>query len=135
MLLIIINLKRQDAEHAIDIFADILEPIFLPCPNLWRDIVEHLGRQFLLDPFGNAEIEPRIVNQDDRIGLICSNILLATAHACEYFAQMQRYLNEAHICQLRIVAHQDTSLSLHCIASIEAELCMRVTLLKLAHQA
>ena len=73
---IIIFFERQYAQHFINAYFHFLHPVFLPCPNLWRNIVDHF-KTFLFGPFGNTEIKAGIVDQHQYIWLPGENILFA----------------------------------------------------------
>ena len=136
-------LERQDGEQLIHIAFDVLDAVFLPSPDLWRDIIEefsHLGGivRWLIshfsEIFGNLKIEAGIVNKDHGIGLPLHDILLAQCHISENGAQMEQYWNEAHIGQFLIMFHTGASHGGHQVTTEEPERCFRILFLQRPHQ-
>ena len=89
MLLEEIHFKRKDGKQLIHIALDVLDAIFFPRPYFGRDIIKNRDASMRLNIFGNFQVEPRIVNQNQYIRLPTDNILLAKVHVPENRTQMQ----------------------------------------------
>jgi hypothetical protein len=97
-----ILLERQDDEQAIDAFLDAMDAAAMPGPELWGDVVEHADTAGV-GPAGDAQVEARIVDEDQRIGLPLKDILLAERQVAEDGRQIFDDLPEAHEGQVAVV--------------------------------
>src|SRR5690606_28087615 len=71
-----VGFKRQDHIEPFNRFPDLLDTTRMPGPQLWGNVVKYpnaLGS----GPSGDAQVEPRVIHQDEHIGLITKNIALA----------------------------------------------------------
>ena len=82
LLLEKVHLEGKNTEQLVDIALDILDAVLLPRPYLRRDIVVNFGlwRLQLLDVLGDAEVEARVVDENDDIGLPLTDIFLTPTH-------------------------------------------------------
>ena len=82
LLLEKVHLEGKNTEQLVDIALDILDAVLLPRPYLRRDIIVDFGlwRLQLMDVLGDAEVETRVVDENDDIGLPLADILLTPAH-------------------------------------------------------
>ena len=81
-----------------------------------------------------AEVEARIIDEYDHIGLPLPYVGLAHCHVAHDGAQMEQHGYEAHVGQFAVVAHTGSAHILHHVAAKEAELCLWVGILKLTHE-
>ena len=129
-----IDLERQDRKQFIYIALDIFDAIFLPSPNLRRNIIADRYLRMLFDIFGYLQVKSRIINKDQHIRLPRFNILLAVIHVTENSTQVKQYGNKTHICQFTVMLYASTSHRLHQIASEKAKFDLRIFVLQGTHQ-
>ena len=134
LLLEEIDLEGEDREELIDIATDVLDAVFLPCPDLWRDIIVDgdICPRFYI--FSNLQIKARIIHEDHTVRLPCRDILLTHLHIAEYRWQVQQYWDKAHIGELLVVAHTGASNGCHQVAAEESEVCLSVNIFQGSHQ-
>ena len=87
-----------------------------------------------MDIFRYFQVEARIVDENDHIGLPLGNVLLAHLHISQDSAQMQQYRNETHVCQFAVVLHHRSTYCGHQVAAEETELRLPVLRLQRLHQ-
>ena len=133
-LLIKRHLERQDGEHLVDIALDRLDAPLFPGPYLRRDIIIDGDGGLGVHELRDAEVEARIVDEDDDIRAPCHDILLAERHIAEDGAQMEQHGDEAHVSQIFVMAHTRAAFRSHEITPEETELSLRVFLLQGVHQ-
>ena len=129
-----IDLEGEDREEFIDIATDVLDTVFLPGPDLRRDIIidGDICPRFYI--FCNLQVKARIIHENHTIGLPCTDILLTHFHITKYRWQMEQHGDKAHIGQLLIVAHAGTANGRHQVTSEESELSLFVNIFQGAHQ-
>ena len=130
---VVFLLKRQDDHHLVHIFLDLLDAVFLPSPDLGRDVIANLDTIFLGE-LGNAEVESGIVHQHQHIRFIKENVGFADADVAQDGIEIQEDLPETHKGQVAIVFHQVAAGSLHQVATPTAEIGFGVTLPEGLHQ-
>jgi hypothetical protein len=104
-----IHLEGEDGEEFIDIALDVLDAIFLPRPNLGRDVIIYRDVCMRFYILGYLEVEAWIIHKDDAIGVPLSDIALTHLHIAKYRRKMDQYGDEAHIGQFLIVAYTSAS--------------------------
>ena len=134
LLLEEIDLERKNREQFVYIALYVLDAIFLPRPNLWRDVIINRNVGFGMNEFCDIEIEARIIYQNKHIGLPANNIILAHLHVAENGSKMHHYGNEAHVCKFFVMLHHRSANSLHVVAAKEAEFGFGIALLYRLHQ-
>lgn len=141
LLLEEIDLEGQDAEHLLHIAFEVPDAVFLPCPYLRCDIVVcawRMGvgmlRAVVLQELADAEIEAGIVNGDDDVRIPLQDVALAQRHVTHDGRQVHQYGDEAHICQLLIVADTRTPYGGHVVTAEEPELCLGILVLQGFHK-
>ena len=87
-----------------------------------------------MDVFRYFQVETRIVDENNHIGIPLGNVLLAHLHISQDSAQVQQHGNETHVCQFAIVLHHRAACCLHLVAAIEAKLGSRILPLQFFHQ-
>ena len=129
-----IHLEGEDGEELIDIALDVLNAIFLPGPNLRRNIVidRNICLHFYI--FSNLQVEAWIIDKNHTIGLPFGDIELTHLHVPKNRRKVQQYGNEAHISQLTIMFDAGTTNGCHQIAAKETELCVGVNFFQRLHQ-
>ena len=128
------NFKRKDREQLVYIAFDVLDAIFLPRPNLRRNIIIHRNVRMLLNKLGNLQVKARIIDQNNHIRLPLNNILLAFVHILKDGTQMQQDRNEPHIGQFLIMFDTSTSHRTHQITTEKAEIRLGILFLQGTHQ-
>ena len=88
-----------------------------------------------MQELGYVEIETRIVDQYHDIGLPFHDVTFAERHVLENGGQMKQHWDEAHICQIAVMAHERATLRLHQVATEETKLGLGVVLPQRAHEA
>ena len=135
LLLIERHFERQDGEHLFYIPLDGLDAPLLPCPYLRRDVIVDGNVRVLLYKLCNAEVEARIVDEDDDIGLPSHDVRFAHLHVPEDDRQMEQYGNKPHVSQFTVMLHTCAASSGHQVAAKETELGVRVVLSERQHEA
>ena len=88
-----------------------------------------------MNVLGDVEVEARVVDEDEGVGLPLEDVALAHLHITEDGAQVQKYRYEPHVGQFLVVAHEGGSSSLHEVASDATELCIVVNLFQRLYEA
>ena len=104
-----IHLEGEDGEEFIDIALDVLDAIFLPRPNLGRDVIIHRDICMRFYILGYLEVEAWIIHKNNAIGVPLSDIVLTHPHIAKYRRQMKQYGDKAHIGQFLIMAYTSAS--------------------------
>ena len=84
-----INLEGEYREQLINIALNVLYTIFLPSPNLWRDIIINRNICMRFYILSNFKIKARIVYQNNTVRLPLRDILLTHLHVAKYCWQMK----------------------------------------------
>ena len=67
--------EGKNAKHQVEVAGHLRDASAIPRPDLGTDVVDGPdARQLCLDRFGEAQIEPRIINEDERIRLKMGNV-------------------------------------------------------------
>ena len=135
LVLIKINLKRQDREQLIHIATDILDTVLFPCPYLGRDIVMNRYSQFGMNMFSYLQIETRIINKYDHIRIPLFYVAFTERHIFKNGSKMQKYGYKSHISHITIMLYTESPFRRHQVASEEAEIRLSVNLLQRVHQS
>lgn len=77
----------------------------------------------------NAEIEARVVDEDDHVGCVFHDVFLAECHVAEYSPQVQQHGYKAHVGKLTVVLDPCAADCRHEVAAEEAEFRIAVLLL------
>ena len=80
------------------------------------------------------QVEARIVDKDDGIGLPLRDVLLAEREVAEDGGQMHQHGDEAHVGEFLIVSHTRATDFRHEVAAEEAELRFGIFFLERPHQ-
>ena len=135
----IVDLEREDDEEFIHIGLQFPDPAFAGGPDLRSDVIEDLETG-LMGEFGNPEIEPRIVDQDDDIGLPGKDVLFAGADLSQQLPGVDQNLPETDDRPIPVVVHETAPRlmlpvhGIHETASPEADVRLRVPGVKAPHQ-
>ena len=141
LLLKEIDLEGQNGEELVHVAAYLLDAILLPRPYLGGYVVAHRGGctasllSLLVQVLGNAEVEARVVNEYDHVGLPLADVALAHRHIPQDGPQVQQHRHEAHVGQFAVVLHQCAPLGCHQVAAKEAELGLRVFRFQGSHES
>ena len=83
------HLEGQDGKEFIHIALDVLDAIFLPRPDLGRDIIidRNVCPRFYI--FGYLQVKTRIIHEDDTVGLPRRDVLLTHPHVLHDGGQMK----------------------------------------------
>ena len=79
---------------------------------------------------GDAEVEARIIHQDNDIGLIIKDIFLALGDISQHLAQVDRHLHEAHVSHRAVMFEQLDTFGLHQVTATATKLRPLVLLLE-----
>ena len=74
------NLEGKDREQLIHIAANLFDAVFLPGPDLRRDIIIHRTDALCLHIFGDAEVKAWIIHENHDVRVPGGDILLTLAH-------------------------------------------------------
>ena len=129
-----VHLKGENGEKAVNRGADVLDAVFLPRPNLGRDVIIDGADGLRLNEFRNLEVEARIVHQNDAVRAPRGNLLLAARHAFEDGAQVEQNGDKTHVGEVLVVAQKRAANPLHFIAAIVAEFSLRVGIFYRLHE-
>ena len=130
-----VDLERQDGQHVADAPADVLHAPFLPSPHLGRDVIHHAGfGQMARNILGHAEVEARIIDQNQHIGPPRLHVAPALPHALQDGADMSDDRHKAHVGQRAVMAKHGAALGLHQVAPDKSELGLGVALAQGFHQ-
>ena len=132
--LVEIYFERQDGKQFGHIAPNGFDAPFFPRPNLRRDVIVGRNGRMPLQKLRNAEVKPRIIHQDNHIGMPSHNVAFALRHVAKNGAQMEQNGHETHIGQLAIVLHTCTANGLHLIATKETKLGFGIALPQSLHQ-
>src|SRR5450759_3776612 len=127
MLFIEVNLKRENDKHPVDIFFNLFNPAFIPCPEFGRDVIEGF-ESGVFCKLSDPEVETRIINKDYNIWLIFSYLLPAKGEIFGYGSQIFNNCNEAHEGQLSVMYEECRSGRFHQITAPAEDLCTVVSL-------
>ena len=83
----------------------------------------------LLSPLSDTHIEPRIINEDNRIGLKLYDISFAKINISKNCSKIGNHFPKSHKSQIAVMLNEFSPNSLHPIPSPEAKLCLGVYLL------
>ena len=83
-----------------------------------------------MDKLRYVQVEPRVIHEDECVGLPSHDVLLATLYALQDGACMKQHGNETHVSQVAVVLHKGAPLCRHEVAAIVAELRLRVLCLE-----
>ena len=122
--------EGEDDQHFVDVRADLLNPVLLPGPDLWRYIINNT-KSLLACPFGDAKVESRVVDQDEGIGGIFKNIRFAEVNVAEDGAEVHQHFCKAHEGEVLVVFDQVASGLLHQVAAPAADVGRRGLLFQL----
>ena len=86
------------------------------------------------DIFGNAQIETRIIDQNNHIGAKLRDGVFAVGQVAQYFAQVQHHIDNAHERHIAVVAHHRAALRRHQVAAKKAELRIGIVPFESRHQ-
>src|SRR5437868_6806288 len=127
------HLEWQDDKHFVDVALDLLRPLFLPGPYLWRDIIHHPD-PLLFGPFGYAHIEAGIVDKHQHIWFVVENVFFTKADIAENGRQMHNDLDKPHKGKVAVVLDQRGAGCLHTVAAPAAHIGALVHLVQLLDQ-
>ena len=106
---------------------------FFPSPEVRRDIMYGLDA-LLVYPCFDLEVEARIVDTDDCVGLVLQDVVFAEADVAQYGAQMHDHFDKTHDGEVANVTYRSATYLSHGVAAPEAELRLRVAFEKCFHQ-
>ena len=135
----IVDLEREDDEELIDIGLQFPDPALAGGPDLRGDVVEDLETG-LVGVFGDAEVEPRIVDEDDHIRLPGKDVLFAGADLSQQLPGMDQDLPETDDGPVPVIVHESLAglmLLIHGVhesAAPEADIRLRVPGIEPPHQ-
>lgn len=95
--------------------------MFFPCPYLGRDVVGDGRAGVAVYVFCHGEVEARVVDQHEHVGLPCAYVGFGLGHAAHDGAQVCHHGDEAHVGQCAVVSGHRASLGGHHVAADEAE--------------
>ena len=121
MFRIKILLKRKDNVHMINIALDLMDTGLFPCPDLWRDVIKNFY-SILLGPFGNSQIESRVIDQHQCIRFEIQNILFTKFDVSEDCSQVHYYLNKTHESKISNMLCRFSAHLFHFVSSPKSEI-------------
>ena len=127
----IVDLEREDDEEFIHIGLQFPDPAFAGGPDLRSDVIEDLETG-LVGEFGNAEIEPGIVDENDHIRLPGKDVLFAGTDLSQQLPGMDQDLPEADDGPVPVIVHEAAARlmfpvhGVHEAAAPEADVRLRV---------
>ena len=116
-----VGFEGQDGEQAVDVSAYGLDASLLPGPYFGRNVVENGADGRAVDVAGHLQVEARVVDEDDSVGLPAADGLLAALHAGEDARQVEQDGHEAHVGQRAVMAEAHAACTAHQVAAVEAE--------------
>ena len=124
-----LRLEGEDGVETIDILLDLLYAVLLPGPRLGGDVVEDLDL-LLLGPLGHLEVEARVVDQDQYIGLECLDVGLTLAKLTTNRAEVFQHIHKTEKRGLAVVLGKilRTARLGHQITTPKAKLRLRIGL-------
>ncbi len=128
------HLEGQDAEHAVDVAAEGLDPVALPGPDLGRYIIMYGNTQLLVHEAGHFQVETGVIDQDHHVGAIGADVVLAGAEVAQDRPEVRQDRDEAHVGHFPVMARQVASGLAHQVAAHAAEFRLRVLALQGAHE-
>ena len=134
LLLVERHFERQDGEQQIDVALNVTDAMFLPCPDLRSDVIDHGNRAVLLDEACYLEVEAWVIDQNQHVGLPREDVLLAAFHAAKDGPQVHEDGDEAHISEVTIVLNELSTLCRHHVSAVATELSRRILLPDGRHQ-
>lgn len=129
-----VYLKRQDGEERVNVAPDVLYTVFFPSPYLRRNVVEYGNAHVLTDKTGNLQVEPRVVNQNDDVGVQALDGLFARAEVVHDGREVEQDGDEAHVGHRLVVLHADAAGLAHQVASVKIKLSVGVALAEGFHE-
>lgn len=127
-----IGLKRQNGVHVVNEPLDALDAPCLPRPYFRRDIVvDGSGRENLFGELRYVKVEGWVVDEDEQVGRIGLERLLASLDVSEHRAEVECHVDESHERHVAIVNDRFVSDGgSHEVASKELEVGLWVFLLE-----
>ncbi len=94
--------KGKDDQHFVDVLADLADAVFLPGPDLGRDIINDT-QPLPAGPFGDTHIKAGVVYQDEGVGAVLEDIPFAEVDIAEDGPEVHQHFGEAHESKVFIV--------------------------------
>ncbi len=85
-------------------------------------------------PFGDREVEARIVNEDQHVGDIVGNILTAEREILTDLAKMSQHIPNTHYSSIAVMPNEGTSDGRHEVATPKAEIGLGILMEERLHQ-
>lgn len=106
-----------------------------PRPDLRRDIIVDLGiRQMGTAELRHTQVERRIIDEDEGIGLIVQQGLLCNAEITAYLTEVSQHRGKAHESHFTYMLMQSAPGGSHLVAAESRTLCLGVTLFQLLNE-
>ena len=121
-----IDFEGKNGEYLVHVTSNGLDAPFLPRPQLGGDVIIDGTELAVVNVACYLQVEAGVVHEDDDIGMPGGKVVLALAHAAQDGAGVEDYVDDAHVGQVAVVAHEGHALCLHQVASEATELCRRV---------
>jgi hypothetical protein len=112
--------EGENDEHFVDCLADLAYAAFFPGPYLGRNIIDN-PKSLRAGPFGDAHVEAGIVNENERIGAILEDVLLAEVKVAEDGAEVHQHFGKAHKGKFFIVPDEIAACGCHKVAAPAAD--------------
>ena len=110
-------LKGEDTKNLVAVLGDAMYAPFLPRPYLRRDIVDDAGiGQVLLAELGHTQVEGRIVDEYEHIGLLVQERLFGNAEITLDFVEIFQDRQEPHIRHISVIHPNVAALCTHLVA-------------------
>ena len=126
-------LEGQDVAQQFERASHAVDAAFLPSPEVGRDIVYGFEALFV-GPGFDFEVETRIVDADDHVGMVLQDVALAEADVAQDGTQVHHHFDKAHDGEVADVAHGGASYGRHIVATPETELSLRVLFTEGPHE-
>ena len=112
------RLKGEDAKNLVAVLGDGMYAPLLPRPYLGWNIVDDAGiGQVLLAELGHTQVEGRIVDENEHIGLLVQERLFGNAEITLDFVEIFQDRHEPHIRHISVVHPNVAALCTHLIAT------------------
>ena len=112
-----IRLEGEDTKNLVAVLSNSMDAPLFPCPYLGWDIIDNAGiGQVLFAELGHTQVEGRIVDEDEHIGLLVEERKFGNAEITLDLAEILQDGQDTHICHVAVVHAYVASLGSHLIS-------------------